>query len=210
VVTKPATRPYNAPARTAAAERTRSGIIAAAQTSFEEAGWARTTIPAIAHSAGVSPKTIEAQFGTKANLLAVVVTSIGRSPSDVEASRHFQQATSAITALPYHAAYATPRSARSASIAKAITEAAPSDPKVADIAERMRRNLDYGAQWAARMIMGKRGLASGVTFEEAERVFRFAIDPATYRTLSDELGLDQAGVEEWMLRYERGMLLLRT
>ena len=74
----------------------------------------------------------------------------------------------------------------------------------------MRRNLDYGAQWAARMIMGKRGLASGLTSEEAARVFRFAIDPATYRTLTEELGLDQAGVEEWMLRYERGMLLLRT
>ena len=45
---------------------------------------------------------------------------------------------------------------------------------------------------------------------EAERVFRFAIDPGTYRTLTGELGLDDDGVREWMLRYERGMLLLRT
>lgn len=210
MVSKPATRPYNAPARVAAAERNRAAILAAAQASFEEHGWVRTTIGAIAQSAGVSPKTVEAQFGTKANLLAVVVTSIGRSPADVEASRHFQQATSAMAALPYHAAYATPRSARSARVAKAVTDAAPGDPTVAGIADRMRRNLDYGAQWAARMIMGKRGLASGLTFEEATRVFRFAIDPATYRTLTEELGLDQAGVQEWMLRYERGMLLLRT
>jgi hypothetical protein len=81
---------------------------------------------------------------------------------------------------------------------------------VAEIADRMRRNLDFGAQWAARIMMGKRGLAGGLSFEEAERVFRFAIDPATYRTLTGELRLDEDGVREWMLRYERGMLLLRT
>jgi AcrR family transcriptional regulator len=209
-VTKPVTRPYNAPARVAAAERNRAAILAAAQSSFEEVGWARTTIPAVAQSAGISPKTVEAQFQTKANLLAVVVTSIGRSSADVEASKHFQEATSAISALPHHAAYAAPRSARSARIAQAVMEAAPTDAKVAGIADRMRRNLDYGAQWAARIVMGKRGLAGGLTFEEAERVFRFAIDPATYRTLTGELGLDEEGVREWMLRYERGMLLLRT
>jgi AcrR family transcriptional regulator len=209
-VSKPATRPYNAPARAAAAERNRAAIISAAQAGFEEHGWARTTIPAVANSAGVSPKTVEAQFQTKANLLAVVVTSIGRSPADVEASKQFQEATSAISALPFHSAYAAPRSARSARIARAVMEAAPTDPKVAEIAERMRRNLDFGAQWAARIMMGKRGLAGGLSFEEAERVFRFAIDPGTYRTLTGELGLDDDGVREWMLRYERGMLLLRT
>jgi hypothetical protein len=58
--------------------------------------------------------------------------------------------------------------------------------------------------------MDKRGLASDMTVEEATRVFRFAIDPATYRTLTGELGLGDEGVQAWMLRYTRGMLLLRT
>jgi hypothetical protein len=58
--------------------------------------------------------------------------------------------------------------------------------------------------------MDKRGIAADLTLDEATRVFRFAIDPATYRTLTGELGLDDDGVREWMLRYERGMLLLRT
>jgi AcrR family transcriptional regulator len=163
----------------------------------------------VAEAAGVSPKTVEAQFKTKANLLAEVVTSVARIDADVEASKAFQDAPSAISALPYHAAYATPISARLARIAWAVEEAAPGDEKVAEIADRMRRNLAYGAQWAARILMGKRGLAGGLAVEEAERVFRFAIDPATYRTLTGELGLDEDGVREWMLRYERGMLLLR-
>jgi hypothetical protein len=99
---------------------------------------------------------------------------------------------------------------RSAKIARAVDEAAPTDPAVAEIAGRMRRNYDYGADWAARIIIDKRGLAGGMTLQEATRVFRFAIDPATYRTLTGELGLDDDGVRDWMLRYERGMLLLRT
>ena len=43
--------------------------------------------------------------------------------------------------------------ARSARIARAVDEAAPTDPKVAEIAERMRRNYTIGANWAARIVM---------------------------------------------------------
>jgi AcrR family transcriptional regulator len=204
------TRSYHAPNRIAAAERTRQTILASAKVNFEDRGWARTTIPAIAGAAAVSPKTVEAHFGTKANLLAEVVAELSRAYVDPDAPKSFQEATSAIAALPHHAEYATPLLARSARIARAVDEAAPTDPTVAEIAERMRRNYDYGANWAARIIMDKRGIAADLTLEEATRVFRFAIDPATYRTLTGELGLDDDGVREWMLRYERGMLLLRT
>jgi AcrR family transcriptional regulator len=204
------TRAYHAPNRAAAAERTRRTILAAAKVNFEELGWGRTTIPAIAGSAGVSPKTVEAHFGTKANLLAEVVGQLGRAYIEPETAKQFTEAASAIAALPYHAAHATPLLLRSARIARAVDEAAPTDARAAEIAQRMRHNLDYGADWAARIMMGKRGLAAGLTLEEARRVFRFAIDPATCRTLTDELGLDEEGVREWMLRYTRGMLLLRT
>jgi len=203
-------RAYHAPNRIAAAERTRRTILASAKVNFEDLGWARTTIRAIAGSAGVSPKTVEAHFGTKANLLAEVVGQLGRAYVEPESARQFTEATSAIAALPYHAAHATPLLARSARIARAVHEAAPTEAKAAEIAGRMRHNLDYGADWAARIMMSKRGLAADMTFEEARRVFRFAIDPATYRTLTDELGVDEDGVRAWMLRYTRGMLLLRT
>jgi AcrR family transcriptional regulator len=204
------TRSYNSPARAASAKRTRAAILASAKHSFEELGWARTTMPAIAGGAGVSLKTVEAHFGTKANLLAEVVAALTRESPDDAAAREFQEAPSAIAALPAHARYATPLLARSARIARAIDEAAPGDPKVAELADRLRRNHDYGANWAARIIVDKRGLAPDMTLDEATRVFRFAIDPATYRTLTGELELDDDGVQAWMLRYTRGMLLLRT
>src|SRR5215217_1122247 len=102
------TRSYHAPNRIAAADRTRKTILASAKVHFEDLGWSRTTIPAIAGGAGVSPKTVEAPFGTEANLLAEVVAAVTRVDADAEASRLFQDAPSAIAALPHHAAYAAP------------------------------------------------------------------------------------------------------
>jgi AcrR family transcriptional regulator len=196
--------------RTAATQRTRAAILAAAKVTFEELGWTRTTMPAIAGGAGVSVKTVEAHFKTKSKLLAEVVTSLERVDIDIEASRHFQQAVSAMAAIPSHAKYAFPVVKRTARIAAVVDEAAATDARVEALALRMRNNRRYGAHWAAKTIMGRRGLAPDLTFEEAERVFLFATDPATYRTLTGELGLDDDGVREWMVRYERGMLLLRT
>jgi TetR/AcrR family transcriptional regulator, regulator of autoinduction and epiphytic fitness len=203
-------RAYHAPNRAAAADRTRRTILTAAKVIFEDLGWARTTMPAIAGSAGVSVKTVEAHFGTKAKLLAEVVSSLERVEVDIEATRHFQNAVSAMAAIPSHAKYATPVVARTARIAAVVDEAAATDGRLEELAARMRNNRRYGAHWAAKTIMGRRGLAPDLTFEEAERVFLFATDPATYRTLTGELGLDDDGVREWMVRYERGMLLLRT
>jgi AcrR family transcriptional regulator len=205
-----ATRGYNAPVRAAAMRRTQAAIVFSAKLAFEEHGWARTTIPAIAGSAGVSPKTVEAHFGTKAKLLAEAVASIERAEIDVEATRHFQLATSAMAAIPSHVKYAMPIVARTARLAAVVEEAATTDARLEELAARMRHNRRYGAHWAAKTIMGRRGLAPDLTFEEAERVFLFATDPATYRTLTGELGLGDDGVREWMGRYERGMLLLRT
>ena len=60
---KPA-RSYQAPQREAAALRTRETVLTAAATLFAERGFAGTTIQAVAGEARVSPKTIEAAFGT--------------------------------------------------------------------------------------------------------------------------------------------------
>src|SRR5215207_7467448 len=70
---KTSRRSYHAPRRAEAAAQTRASILRAAKDRFEHAGWAGTTIAGIAADASVSPKTIEATFGTKATLLTAVV-----------------------------------------------------------------------------------------------------------------------------------------
>jgi len=67
------TRPYHSPARQRQAEETRTRILAAARELFRSAGYAATTMEAIASSAQVSAKTVEAAFGSKRGVLAALV-----------------------------------------------------------------------------------------------------------------------------------------
>jgi AcrR family transcriptional regulator len=69
----PPTRAYNSPARQRQAEQTRARILAAARELFRAAGYAATTMEAIASSAQVSAKTVEAAFGSKRGVLAALV-----------------------------------------------------------------------------------------------------------------------------------------
>ena len=66
-------RPYHSPARRRQAEQTRARILTAARDLFRSAGYATTTIDAIASSAQVSAKTVEAAFGSKRGVLAALV-----------------------------------------------------------------------------------------------------------------------------------------
>src|SRR6185312_12817859 len=70
---KPPSRPYHAPQRAAAAARTREAIVTAAKDAFERLGWPGATMRGIADQAGVSVKTVEALYRTKAELLKHVV-----------------------------------------------------------------------------------------------------------------------------------------
>ena len=69
----PPSRPYHAPQRAAAAARTREAIVTAAKDAFERLGWPGATMRGIADQAGVSVKTVEALYRTKAELLKHVV-----------------------------------------------------------------------------------------------------------------------------------------
>jgi AcrR family transcriptional regulator len=66
-------RRYHSPARQRQAEQTRARILAAARDLFRSAGYAATTMDAIASSAQVSAKTVEAAFGSKRGILAALV-----------------------------------------------------------------------------------------------------------------------------------------
>src|SRR5258708_39697367 len=66
-------RPYHSPARRRQAEQTRARILTAARDLFRSAGYATTTVDAIASSAQVSAKTVEAAFGSKRGVLAALV-----------------------------------------------------------------------------------------------------------------------------------------
>jgi AcrR family transcriptional regulator len=205
-------RRYHAPQRQAAAERTREAIAAAAKSLFEEAGWAGTTVRAVAEASDVSPKTVEAIYGTKAALLEAAVEFAIRGdtrPAPMpqrEPIAEMEAAPDASTMLDLHAAHLRQVNERSARLARAVEQAAPSDPAVAKLWERMNENRRFGVRWAVRTLLRKPG-TEHLDRDDVARAVWVALDWGTYRLLTEHVGLDADGFERWIAAYYRRMLL---
>lgn len=206
-------RPYHAPRRAAAAEKTRKAILRAAKRRFERHGWPGTTIAAIADDAAVSPKTIEALFGTKAALLGTVVDyairgDTGKLPIIRRQSvRAMESAPDAPTMLERHAEHVVTINARSARIAWVIESAAGGDRQMATLWAQMTHNRRFGSRWAAQTLLTKPGARADLTLDEAAHDFMVTIDWGTYRTLAGELKLNTQQVKDWIRRYYQRMFL---
>lgn len=210
---KPPARPYHAPQRAAAAARTREAIVTAAKDAFERLGWPGATMRGVAEQAGVSVKTVEALYRTKAELLKHVVDYAiagdlhpvpisGRAPAAA-----MQAAPDAPAMLGLHARHVTAINERSAQVFWVAEQAAPADPDIAGLWAQMNDNRRTGARWAATTLLGKPGLPPHVGQDYAEEVFWVAIDPGTYRSLTLGRGLSPAGFEAWIKNYYDKMLL---
>jgi TetR/AcrR family transcriptional regulator of autoinduction and epiphytic fitness len=210
---KTSKRPYHAPQRAAAAARTREAVVAAAKDAFERLGWSGTTMRGIADQAGVSVKTVEALYRTKAELLKQVIDYaiagdlrpipvLGRE--SVEA---MQAAPDAATMLALHAHHARAISARAALVLWVAEQAAPAHQDVAKLWAQNNDNRRTGARWTATTLLAKPGLPPHISQRYAEEVFWIAIDPATYRSLTLGRGLSPAGFETWIRNFYGKMLL---
>jgi AcrR family transcriptional regulator len=206
-------RPYHAPRRAASAAQTREAILAAAKSRFEARGWVATTVAAIAADASVSPKTIEAAFGTKAALLAAVVDYAIRGDVDPtpmlarQAVQAERDAPDAATMLELHAGRSAAIASRSAHLAWVIETAATGDKRVADLWARMTQNLRFGVSTAAETLLQKPGVRADLTRQDAEDVFLIAMHWSTYRTLTGIGELRPEAIERWIRRYYERMLL---
>jgi AcrR family transcriptional regulator len=200
-------RAYHAPQRVAQAARTREAIIAAAKELFGQRGWAGTTVAAIAQAAGVSQKTVEAVFGTKAALLEAAVDYAIRG--DIESVpvvrragvARIEAAPDATTMLRLHARHLRTINERSARIAWTVEQAAAGDPAVANLWQRMNDNRRFGVRWATETLLRKPGRRRGLARRQVEAAFWVALDWGTYRTLTEHAGLDSNRYEAWLWRY---------
>jgi len=206
-------RAYNAPRRAAAAAQTRETIVQAAKQSFEERGWAATTVHSIAASAAVSPKTIEALFGTKAALLKTVVDYAIRGDlldltmNQRERAAAIDAAGDAGTMLDLHAAHVRTIQARTARVAWSVEVAAPTDSHVAELWNQMTANRLSGVRWATRTYMTKAGADASIKRTDVENTFWLALEWGTFRTMTEQHGLTANEFERWLRGYYRRMLL---
>ena len=206
-------RRYHAPQRIAAAARTREAIVRAAKESFETRGWAATTMRAVGESAGVSLKTVEALFKTKAVLLQATVDYAIRGDLDPQPMperapvRLMEQAADASTMLKLHAAHLRTINGRSARIAWAVEQAAADDPAVAELWQQMNENRAYAVRWATETFLSKPGRKRGLRRRQIEATFWNALDWGTYRTLTQHARLTPDEYQRWLEYYYRSTLL---
>ena len=208
-------RRYDASRRQAAALARKERIVAAAKQVFEEQGWGGATMRGIAKSAGASPKTVEALFGTKAALLQTVVEYAIRG--DLEpvgmperpSVQQMEAVPDAAGMVALHAAHLRVVNARSARVARVVEQAASGDAAVAALWARMNENRAFGVRWAAATLLAKPGRRARLTRRQAETSFWVALDWATFVTLTDYAGMSHDEYEAWLRRYYADTLLER-
>jgi len=209
----PPSRAYHAPRRAAAAARTREAIVVAAKEVFESHGWSGTTMRAVAGQAGVSVKTVEALYRTKAELLKIAVDyaiagdlrpvpMLGR-----DSVAAMQAAPDAPAMLALHARHTRDINGRAAPVFWVVEQAASGSTDMAALWAQMTENRRIGAHRIAAGLLAKPGLASHVTQHYAEEVFWVAIDPGTYRSLTLGRGLSPDEFEAWLTNFYQKMLL---
>ncbi len=210
---KQPSRRYSAPQREAAAAQTRESILVAAKSSFEQHGWHGATVREIADTAGVSQKTVEAIFGTKARLLQAVIDYAIRGDAEAvempqrEVVAKMEAVPTATAMLTLHAAHLRTIHERSSRIASVVEQAASSDASIAELWMRMNHNRRVGILWATDTLLAKPGRKRGMSRTHVEAVFWVALNWGTFRTLTEQAGLDADSYESWLRRYYRSMLL---
>jgi len=187
--------------------------VRAARQLFEEFGWSGTTVGSIGNAAGVSQKTVEALFGTKASLLQAAVDYAIRGDVEDEpvvrreSVRRMHEAPDAPSMLWLHARHLRTINERSARIAWTVEHAAASDPAVDKLWRRMNENRAFGVRWAATTLLTKPGRKRRLIRKEVEAAFWVAFDWGTYRILTEQAGLDPDAYELWLRRYYTAIFL---
>jgi AcrR family transcriptional regulator len=168
---------------------------------------------AVADQAGVSVKTVEALYRTKAELLKTTVDyAIAGDLHPVpvlgrDAVAAMRDAPDAPVMLGLHARHARHINSRAALIFWVVEQAAADSKDMAALWAQMAENRRTGSHWAAAGLLAKPGLAPHVTQRYAEEVFWVAIDPGTYRSLTLGRGFSPDDFEAWIRNFYEKMLL---
>ena len=191
-------RPYHSPARRRQAEQTRARILAAARDLFRSAGYATTTIDAIASSAQVSAKTVEAAFGSKRGVLAALVDPLATAgpPRDLvdqiraaDDPRHLLRLVAELTRRSYEA------SLPEFELMRGAAAVAPEISAVAQQVESRRR----GNQARLAGYLDERGLLrSDLVPDEATDIIWTLTSYDVYRALIGERHWPPGRYQTWL------------
>jgi AcrR family transcriptional regulator len=179
-------------------------VLEVARARFTERGYAGTTMGDIAAEAGVSIKTVEAAFGTKSNVLKVLV-DIAIAGDDEPVAlldrpimEQLRDEPEVTRAVELYAGLVTSISSRLAGVASVVEQAAGVHAEMGELWTTMNDNRMYGARRIATLLQSKAPFRPEVDADRAADVLYLFNDPAVYRTLVSQRGWTGEEFQAWL------------
>jgi AcrR family transcriptional regulator len=207
------TRRYNSPRRREQAAATRTAILEAAQRLFEQQGYAATTIAAIAAEAEVASKTVYLAFETKAGVLrALWNTQLRGDLQDIpiperEWYRETVEEPDPERQLLLNARNSRAVKTRIGSVAEVIRTAAPAEPELAALWDRMQAEFHAAQGAIVESLAEKKALRRGLDVERATDILWALNHPDVWQLLVRERGWTPEEWERWFADSSRSQLL---
>jgi AcrR family transcriptional regulator len=203
---KPQRRAYSSVRRQEQAAQTRRDILAAAGTLFRERGYAQASMPALASASGVAVETLYRTFGGKAALFgAVVEAAVAGGPTRADVPVEERSAIRAVIEEPdprrqveLYAATQPGIHRRSGPLLRALRDAAPTDPELANLWRQMESwRLKGQGRFAGHLAEGGH-LRDGLSVEEARDIVFALCSLSVYDTLVIERGWTDDRYRDWL------------
>jgi AcrR family transcriptional regulator len=207
------TRRYDSPRRREQAAATRREILEAAGRLFEESGYAATTMAAIAAEAGVALKTVYVVFETKAGVLRALWNLLLRGDEDeqpVAEQRWYREVLDEpdpVRQLQLNARNSRAGKVRLGRMFELIRGAAPLEPEIAGLWERIQSDYHANQQAIVQSIARKGALKPGLRATRAADLLWAINNPDMWQLLVVRRGWSPAAYERWAAEQACAQLL---
>ena len=206
-------RSYDSTRRREQAAQTQRQILEAAQRLFERDGYATTTVAAIASEAGVATKTVYLAFESKSGILRALWHLLLRGdPADVpvgegEWYRETLAEPDPETRIVRVAVRSREVKERAADLMEVIRTAAPADPDIATLWDRIQTNFRDLLRPIVESLRSDGVLRPGLDVDEATDVLWALVHPDIWQLLVKQRGWSVDRYEQWCLDAVRTELL---
>jgi AcrR family transcriptional regulator len=197
------TRSYDSSRRRQQAAATRTAILEAAHRLFEEQGYPKTTMAAIAQEAGVALKTVYLAFETKAGVLRALWNAVLRGGVDAPPiTEHEWFAEMVAEPDPERQLRLNARNSRAGkerigAIFQVVRSAADEDPDAAELFTRIQSDYHANQRGVVESLRKKRALARGLTVDRGADILWTINHPDVWQLLVVERGWAPEQYERW-------------
>jgi AcrR family transcriptional regulator len=210
-----AKRRYDSPRRREQAAATRRDILEAARRLFERHGYAATTMAAIAAEARVALKTVYVAFETKSGVLRALWNTLlrgddGDAPvAERDWYREVLGEPDPERQLRLNARNSRSVKLRIGPILEVIHAAAPIDPDIDALWERIQTEYHANQHDVVQSIADKKALGPGLDVDRAADILWTINHPHLWQLLVGERGWSPEQYEEWCADLACAQLLKR-